>query len=88
MRPNNCPVCGAPDGFHDEAPHAAARAAIPPELVRPSNSALRRERRAEEHAAEIMDMERRQQRALERRFAEGADGRKLLADMAAALLES
>ncbi len=83
-----CPVCSAPDGFHDEAPHSAAREAIPARLRRPSNSALRRERRAEEHLAEMMDADRREDRALQRRFMEGADGRKLLADMAAALLES
>lgn len=46
MRPNDCPVCHAPDGFHDEDPHSVARAAIPTELKRPSNSAMRRERRA------------------------------------------
>lgn len=46
MRPSPCPVCNAPDGFHDEDPHSAARAAIPAELKRPSNSAVRRERRA------------------------------------------
>lgn len=46
MRPNDCPVCHAPDGFHDEAPHSAACEAIPDELKRPSNSAVRRERRA------------------------------------------
>jgi hypothetical protein len=47
MHPSDCPVCGAPDGFHDEAPHSAAREAIPAELRRPSNSAVRRERRAQ-----------------------------------------
>ena len=99
MRPNNCPVCHAPDGFHDEAPHSAAREAIPAELKRPSNSALRREARAayieqntvdgirphlprtpEEDALELYVAQQQQ------RFYEGAEGRRLLADMAAALL--
>lgn len=44
MQNRPCPVCSAPDGFHDEAPHSAAREAIPAALRRPSNSALRRER--------------------------------------------
>lgn len=45
MAPAPCPVCGAPDGFHDEAPHDAAAARIPARLMRRSNSALRRERK-------------------------------------------
>lgn len=32
-----CPTCGQLDGFHDNPPHAAARAAIPSKLTwRPS----------------------------------------------------
>lgn len=94
-----CPVCEAPDGFHDEAPHSAAREAIPAELRRPSNSAVRRERRAQyvqEHTVDgirphlprtpeedAMELYVAQQ---QQRFYEGAEGRALLADMAAALL--
>src|SRR5688500_3025922 len=99
MRPNDCPVCRAPDGFHDEAPHSAAREAIPAELRRPSNSAVRREQRAAYVAANTVDGIRPhlprtpEEDAMElyvaeqqRRFYDGAEGRALLADMAAALM--
>jgi hypothetical protein len=87
-------VCNAPDGFHDEAPHSVARENIPPELRRPSNSAVRREQRAAYVVANTVDGIRPhlplspedEERAAyyreqEQRFYEGAEGRKLLADI-------
>lgn len=52
MTPTSCPVCRQPGGFHDtdelfgRQAHRAARDRIPPQLRRPSNTALRREARA------------------------------------------
>lgn len=88
MQSRPCPVCSAPDGFHDEGPHSAAREAIPARLRRPSNSAVRRERRAERDVtlADMGQTLRLDPAEQQRRFFDGADGRKLLADMAAALL--
>lgn len=98
MRNRPCPVCSAPDGFHDEGPHSAAREAIPAELRRPSNSAVRRERRAgtvdgirphlpRTPEEDLMRQELAIQYARDQSgFFEGAEGRRLLADMAAALL--
>lgn len=46
-----CPICGALYGFHDEEPHNEANARIPAELKRPSNTAVRADRREERRAA-------------------------------------
>lgn len=42
-----CPVCGAPYGFHDDRPHAAAVQRIPAHLMLPTSSAIKAARQVD-----------------------------------------